>query len=103
MNGATSMDDVKAAASRQMKLAVFASAGPVSGSHGGWRHPEASGDLLSAAYHQDLGRYWKRAASTWFFSPTFWRYRIGCVIVSTANCAMEPLVRCAWTRWWSWD
>ena len=52
---ATSMDDVNAAASRQMKLAVFASAGPVSGSHGGWRHPEASGDLLSAAYYQDLG------------------------------------------------
>jgi FMN-dependent oxidoreductase (nitrilotriacetate monooxygenase family) len=56
MKSATSMDDVNAAASRQMKLAVFASAGPVSGSHGGWRHPEASGDLLSAAYYQDLGR-----------------------------------------------
>jgi alkanesulfonate monooxygenase SsuD/methylene tetrahydromethanopterin reductase-like flavin-dependent oxidoreductase (luciferase family) len=39
-----------------MNLAVFASAGPVSGSHGGWRHPEATGDLLSAAYYQDLGR-----------------------------------------------
>ena len=39
-----------------MHLAVFASAGPVSGSHGGWRHPEASGDLLSAAYYQRLGR-----------------------------------------------
>jgi FMN-dependent oxidoreductase (nitrilotriacetate monooxygenase family) len=44
------------AAPRQMNLAVFASAGPVSGSHGGWRHPEAAGDLLSAAYYQDLGR-----------------------------------------------
>jgi FMN-dependent oxidoreductase (nitrilotriacetate monooxygenase family) len=41
---------------RQLHLAVFASAGPVSGSHGGWRHPEASGDLLSAAYYQNLGR-----------------------------------------------
>jgi FMN-dependent oxidoreductase (nitrilotriacetate monooxygenase family) len=41
---------------RQMHLAVFALAGPVSGSHGGWRHPEASGDLLSAAYYQNLGR-----------------------------------------------
>jgi alkanesulfonate monooxygenase SsuD/methylene tetrahydromethanopterin reductase-like flavin-dependent oxidoreductase (luciferase family) len=40
----------------QLHLAVFASAGPVSGSHGGWRHPEASGDLLSAAYYQNLGR-----------------------------------------------
>ncbi len=44
-----------AAASRQMNLAVFASAGPVSGSHGGWRHPEATGDLLSGAYYRDLG------------------------------------------------
>jgi len=41
---------------RQLHLAVFASAGPVSGSHGGWRHPRASGDLLSAAYYQNLGR-----------------------------------------------
>ncbi len=41
---------------RQMHLAVFALAGPVSGSHGGWRRPEASGDLLSAAYYQNLGR-----------------------------------------------
>jgi FMN-dependent oxidoreductase (nitrilotriacetate monooxygenase family) len=39
-----------------MHLAVFALAGPVSGSHGGWRHPDASGDLLSAAYYQNLGR-----------------------------------------------
>ncbi len=45
-----------AAASRRMNLAVFASAGPVSGSHGGWRHPQATGDLLTAAYYQDLGR-----------------------------------------------
>ena len=44
------------AGSGQMHLAVFASAGPVSGSHGGWRHPEATGDLLSAAYYQQLGR-----------------------------------------------
>ncbi len=40
----------------QLHLAVFASAGPVSGRHGGWRHPDASGDLLSAAYYQNLGR-----------------------------------------------
>ena len=39
-----------------MHLAVFALAGPVSGSHGGWRHPDASGDLLSASYYQGLGR-----------------------------------------------
>jgi FMN-dependent oxidoreductase (nitrilotriacetate monooxygenase family) len=49
------MADGTAATSRQMNLAVFASAGPVSGSHGGWRHPEATGDLLSAAYYQNLG------------------------------------------------
>jgi FMN-dependent oxidoreductase (nitrilotriacetate monooxygenase family) len=41
---------------KPLHLTVFASAGPVSGSHGGWRHPEASGDLLSASYYQDLGR-----------------------------------------------
>jgi FMN-dependent oxidoreductase (nitrilotriacetate monooxygenase family) len=41
---------------KQLHLTVFASAGPVSGSHGGWRHPEAGGDLLSASYYQDLGR-----------------------------------------------
>ena len=39
-----------------MHLAVFAQAGPTSGCHGGWRHPEAEGDLLSAAYYQRLGR-----------------------------------------------
>jgi FMN-dependent oxidoreductase (nitrilotriacetate monooxygenase family) len=50
------MAEGNAAAPRRMNLAVFASAGPVSGSHGGWRHPEAAGDLLSAAYYQDLGR-----------------------------------------------
>ena len=41
---------------RHLHLAAFASAGPVSGSHGGWRHPDASGDLLSAGYYQNLGR-----------------------------------------------
>jgi FMN-dependent oxidoreductase (nitrilotriacetate monooxygenase family) len=50
------MADGNAAVSGRMNLAVFASAGPVSGSHGGWRHEEATGDLLSAAYYQDLGR-----------------------------------------------
>jgi FMN-dependent oxidoreductase (nitrilotriacetate monooxygenase family) len=44
------------APTNQMHLAVFACAGPVSGSHGGWRHPQASGDLLTAAYYQNLGR-----------------------------------------------
>jgi FMN-dependent oxidoreductase (nitrilotriacetate monooxygenase family) len=41
---------------RKLHLAAFVSAGPVSGSHGGWRHPKANGDLLSAAYYQNIGR-----------------------------------------------
>jgi FMN-dependent oxidoreductase (nitrilotriacetate monooxygenase family) len=39
-----------------MHLAAFVCAGPVSGSHGGWRHPEADSDFLSAAYYARLGR-----------------------------------------------
>ncbi|WP_274617723.1 MULTISPECIES: LLM class flavin-dependent oxidoreductase [Bradyrhizobium] len=41
---------------KKLHLAAFVSAGPVSGSHAGWRHPEADGDLLSAAYYQNIGR-----------------------------------------------
>src|SRR5438105_11988959 len=41
---------------KKLHLAAFVSAGPVSGSHGGWRHPEANGDLLSAGYCQNIGR-----------------------------------------------
>jgi FMN-dependent oxidoreductase (nitrilotriacetate monooxygenase family) len=41
---------------RQMHLAAFFSAGPVSGHHGGWRHPDADVDLLSAGYYQRVGR-----------------------------------------------
>ncbi|TYO61847.1 LLM class flavin-dependent oxidoreductase [Bradyrhizobium hipponense] len=41
---------------KKMHLAAFVSAGPVSGSHAGWRHPKADGDLLSAAYYQNIGR-----------------------------------------------
>ncbi len=41
---------------RKLHLAAFVSAGPVSGSHGGWRHPKADSDLLSAAYYQNIGR-----------------------------------------------
>jgi len=44
------------AARRPMHLAAFACAGPVSGSHGGWRHPEADADFLSAGYYARLGR-----------------------------------------------
>jgi FMN-dependent oxidoreductase (nitrilotriacetate monooxygenase family) len=41
---------------KKLHLAAFVSAGPVSGSHGGWRHPKAEGDLLSAGYYQNVGR-----------------------------------------------
>lgn len=39
-----------------MHLAAFALAGPVSGCHGGWRHPAADTDLLSAGYYTRLGQ-----------------------------------------------
>jgi FMN-dependent oxidoreductase (nitrilotriacetate monooxygenase family) len=41
---------------KKLHLAAFVSAGPVSGSHAGWRHPGAEGDLLSASYYQNIGR-----------------------------------------------
>ncbi|WP_375779458.1 LLM class flavin-dependent oxidoreductase [Bradyrhizobium sp. ma5] len=41
---------------KKLHLAAFVSAGPVSGNHGGWRHPKAGGDLLSAGYYQNIGR-----------------------------------------------
>ena len=41
---------------RGLHLAVFASAGPVSGGHGGWRHPAQAGDFLTAEYYAGLGR-----------------------------------------------
>ncbi|MET0208858.1 MAG: LLM class flavin-dependent oxidoreductase [Burkholderiaceae bacterium] len=39
-----------------MHLAAFALAGPVSGNHGGWRHPGADADILSGEYYARLGR-----------------------------------------------
>jgi alkanesulfonate monooxygenase SsuD/methylene tetrahydromethanopterin reductase-like flavin-dependent oxidoreductase (luciferase family) len=39
-----------------MHLAAFVSAGPVSGTHGGWRHPSARRDLLNASYYADVAR-----------------------------------------------
>ena len=44
------------ATGRQMHLAAFSSAGPVSGIHGGWRHPAADRDMLSAAYYARIAR-----------------------------------------------
>lgn len=40
----------------QMHLAAFVQAGPVSGNHGGWRHPDADTDILSPRYYAKLGR-----------------------------------------------
>ena len=54
---------------KQLHLAIFASAGPVSGSHGGWRHPQATGDLLSAAYYQNLGRLLEEGRFDMLFIP----------------------------------
>jgi FMN-dependent oxidoreductase (nitrilotriacetate monooxygenase family) len=42
--------------SRPMHLAAFVSAGPVSGTHGGWRYPTASRDLLSLDYYTGIAR-----------------------------------------------
>ncbi len=39
-----------------MHLAAFVSAGPVSGTHGGWRHPAADRNLLAASYYQGIAR-----------------------------------------------
>jgi FMN-dependent oxidoreductase (nitrilotriacetate monooxygenase family) len=39
-----------------MHLAAFVSAGPVSGSHGGWRHPAADRDITSLGYYQRLAK-----------------------------------------------
>ncbi|WP_158923839.1 LLM class flavin-dependent oxidoreductase [Acidisphaera sp. S103] len=39
-----------------MHLAAFVSAGPVSGSHGGWRYPGADHDITSLGYYTRLAR-----------------------------------------------
>jgi FMN-dependent oxidoreductase (nitrilotriacetate monooxygenase family) len=52
-----------------MKLAAFVTAGPVSGSHGGWRHPRAQGDLLSGAYYRDIARKLEQARFDLLFLP----------------------------------
>jgi FMN-dependent oxidoreductase (nitrilotriacetate monooxygenase family) len=39
-----------------MHLAAFVSAGPVSGCHGGWRHPKADRDITSLGYYTRLAR-----------------------------------------------
>ncbi|HEY4173202.1 MAG TPA: LLM class flavin-dependent oxidoreductase, partial [Rhodopila sp.] len=39
-----------------MHLAAFVSAGPVSGSHGGWRYPGADRDITSLGYYTRLAR-----------------------------------------------
>ncbi len=43
-------------ASRQMRLAAFCSAGPVSGHHGGWRYPGAVRDFTDAAAYIETAR-----------------------------------------------
>jgi FMN-dependent oxidoreductase (nitrilotriacetate monooxygenase family) len=46
----------ESSAMRQMHLAAFFSAGPVSGHHGGWRYPGADLSLLSSGYYQRIGQ-----------------------------------------------
>ncbi|MCS6933345.1 MAG: LLM class flavin-dependent oxidoreductase [Acetobacteraceae bacterium] len=41
---------------RRMHLAAFSSAGPVSGIHGGWRHPAADRNILSANHYARIAR-----------------------------------------------
>lgn len=56
-------------AEKKLHLAAFVAAGPVSGSHGGWRHPRASGDLLSAGYYQNIGRLLEEGCFDLLFIP----------------------------------
>jgi FMN-dependent oxidoreductase (nitrilotriacetate monooxygenase family) len=48
-------------AERQMRLAAFCSAGPVSGHHGGWRYPSADRNMVSAAYYRAIGQALEKA------------------------------------------
>jgi FMN-dependent oxidoreductase (nitrilotriacetate monooxygenase family) len=41
---------------REMNLAAFVVAGPVSGHHGGWRYPTADRNLLSLDYYSNIGK-----------------------------------------------
>jgi alkanesulfonate monooxygenase SsuD/methylene tetrahydromethanopterin reductase-like flavin-dependent oxidoreductase (luciferase family) len=56
-------------AEKKLHLAAFIPAGPVSSSHGGWRHPNASGDLLSAGYYQNIGHLLEEGRFDLLFIP----------------------------------
>jgi len=64
-----------------MHLAAFVSAGPVSGSHGGWRQPDADRDFTSLGYYTRLARILEDGcfdfASILCSWPTSWRCRTG--------------------------
>jgi FMN-dependent oxidoreductase (nitrilotriacetate monooxygenase family) len=53
----------------QMHLAAFAAAGPVSGHHGGWRHPAADLNLLSARYYANLAQILENGKFDMLFLP----------------------------------
>ena len=55
--------------SEQMHLAAFAAAGPVSGCHGGWRHPAANRNILDASYYNELGRLLEDSKFDLLFLP----------------------------------
>lgn len=55
--------------SRQIKLAAYVMAGPVSGHHGGWRYPSAQHDILNVRFYQDLGRQLEAGKFDMMFMP----------------------------------
>ncbi|VVE72290.1 nitrilotriacetate monooxygenase [Pandoraea anapnoica] len=57
------------ASSRQMHLAAYVMAGPVSGHHGGWRYPSAQHDILSVRFYQEIGRLLEAGRFDMLFLP----------------------------------
>lgn len=60
---------MKSQRSRQIKLAAYVMAGPVSGHHGGWRYPSARTDILSLDYYQEIGRQLEAGLFDMLFIP----------------------------------
>ncbi|MGC7402932.1 LLM class flavin-dependent oxidoreductase [Pandoraea pneumonica] len=56
-------------APRQMNLAAYVMAGPVSGHHGGWRYPSAQHDILNVKFYRDIGRLLEAGKFDMIFLP----------------------------------
>ncbi|HUH87941.1 MAG TPA: LLM class flavin-dependent oxidoreductase [Pusillimonas sp.] len=54
---------------RQIKLAAYVMAGPVSGHHGGWRYPSARHDILSLDFYRNIGRSLEDGKFDMLFMP----------------------------------